>query len=78
MLACTRKYDNSVYVSSTISDIDFFKGKEDCNEIFDFRFFHESVTPGHPEFPIGAISNSYKNSWRYSHGISDIFLPRVG
>ncbi len=78
MIACTRKYDNSVYFSSTISDIDFFKEKGVLNEIFDSGFFHESVTPGHPEFTIGAISNSYKNSWRYSHGISDKLLPRVG
>jgi hypothetical protein len=36
------------------------------HEIFDFSFIHESVSPLATEYPIGAISNFYENSRRYS------------
>jgi hypothetical protein len=36
------------------------------HEIFDFRFFYESVSPSPTEYLIGTISNLYENSWRYS------------
>ncbi len=29
-------------------------------------FFHESLSPGAPEYPTGTVSNFFKNSRRYS------------
>jgi hypothetical protein len=41
--------------------------KGQCHEIFDFRFFfHESVSPQAPEYPIRTVSNFFDYSRRYS------------
>ncbi len=40
--------------------------KGQCHEIFCFWFFHESVSPPAPEYPIRTVSNFFENSQRYS------------
>jgi hypothetical protein len=39
--------------------------KGQCHKIFDFRFFHESVFPQDPEYPIRVFLNFFENLWRY-------------
>ncbi len=39
--------------------------KGQCHELFDLRFFHESVPPQSSECSIGAISNFFENFMRY-------------
>jgi hypothetical protein len=40
--------------------------KGQCHKIFASGFFHESVSPPAPEYPIRTVSNIFKNSRRYS------------
>jgi len=40
--------------------------KGQCHEIFDFWFFHESVTPKPLSIPLGPFRFFFENSRRYS------------
>jgi hypothetical protein len=56
-----KKYEEKFTGTKVIEPVSL---KGQFSEMFDFRFFHESV--GAPEYPWIAVSSFFENSQRYS------------
>ncbi len=59
-----RLYSTPLMITSVAGGSSSLKGQ--CHEIFDFRFFYESVFPKPLSIPLGPVSNFFENSRRYA------------